>query len=135
LDLVYAGQDHFCQTVLAINRPYHIVTSCAGGSARLYVNGSIDSSFTNWSGFSATQAGDDGGDSFRGLIESIYGSDGVNLTADQVSQLYREPYGFLRPPGSRRYDCSPYVPPVQVPTTIRRGSWFPGLSRSRRGRG
>lgn len=131
LDLVFGGQDHFGQTTLASNRWYHIVTSCSGGSARVYVNGAVDGSYSNWPGFSATQSGDDGGDSFRGLLESLYGSDGVCLDADQVLQLYREPYGFLRPPVSRHYVYSPYLPPATLPSTSKRPSWFPGLARRR----
>jgi concanavalin A-like lectin/glucanase superfamily protein len=131
LDLVFGGQDHFGQTTLVTNRWYHIVTSCTNGTARVYVNGSLDGTFAGWPGFSATQAGDDGGDSYRGLIESIYGSDLASLSADQVVQLYREPYGFLRPPASHHYEYSPYVPPPPPPATRKKPSWETGRSPRR----
>jgi hypothetical protein len=88
------GRADFQQTI-AINTWYHVVGTYSNGTARLYLNGTLDSVSTAGSAptsnDNAFRIGQnmDGGEGFPGLIHDLKVYDGV-LSDSQVSALFAQ---------------------------------------------
>ena len=72
LDLWYSAASHLTALTLAQGRWYHIVVSCNAGTATLYVDGELVTTFTAVpTGFEPTRVGSDGSSHFKGWVDEL----------------------------------------------------------------
>ncbi len=71
---------------------YHVVISCTAGTASVYINGILDSTWTGLTSFTPDRIGDD--NNLRGLLSDVAYWSGTALTQSQVSDLYNVATGL-----------------------------------------